>query len=33
MYTENRRGRHDATMWYDDVVAAASHIGPRVTGQ
>jgi hypothetical protein len=33
LYTENRRVRRDATMWYDDVVAATSYIGPRVTAE
>jgi len=29
MYTDNRRVRRDVTMWYDDVVAATSYIGPQ----
>ena len=28
-YTDNRRVRKDVTMWYDDVVAATSYIGPE----
>jgi hypothetical protein len=28
-YTNNRRVRNDVTMWFDDVVAATSYIGPQ----
>lgn len=30
VYTHNRRTTKDITMWYDDVVAATSYIGPQV---
>jgi len=33
LYTENRRVRRDVTMWYDDVVAATSYIGPKVAAK
>jgi hypothetical protein len=30
IYTHNPRVKHNVTMWYDDVVAATSYIGPKV---
>ncbi|MCK4283407.1 MAG: hypothetical protein KAX44_03745 [Candidatus Brocadiae bacterium] len=33
LYTQNRRVRKDVTMWYDDVVAATSYIGPQVPAE
>ncbi len=31
--TDNRRVRKDITMWYDDVVAATSYVGPQVPAE
>lgn len=33
IYTHNRRVTTNITMWYDDVVAATSYIGPQVTAK
>jgi len=33
LYTENRRVQSDVTMWYDDVVAATSYIGPQANAK